>query len=98
MGSSSQGWSGETRGLAPNGSEAAGIASAIEGRLDKSIADKRVWNLHGLVVLLNDQLLVKRYFEAEDRARGVGAIGHVVFKTDTLNDLRSCSKSVVGLL
>ena len=70
----------------------------MEARLDKAIADKRIWNLHGLVVLRNDRLVLERYFEGEDEARGVGKIGHVAFKPDTMHDLRSCSKSVVGLL
>jgi CubicO group peptidase (beta-lactamase class C family) len=76
----------------------AGFAPDIEARLDKAIADKRIWNLHGLVVLRNDRVVLERYFEGDDRARGVGDIGRVVFKPDTLHDLRSCSKSIVGLL
>jgi CubicO group peptidase (beta-lactamase class C family) len=76
----------------------AGFAPDIEARLDKAIADKRIWNLHGLVVLRNDRVVLERYFEGEDRARGVGDIGHVAFKPDTLHDLRSCSKSIIGLL
>jgi CubicO group peptidase (beta-lactamase class C family) len=76
----------------------AGFAPDLEARLDKAIADKRVWNLHGLVVLRNDRLVLERYFEGEDQARGIGAIGRVAFKPDTMHDLRSCSKSIVGLL
>jgi CubicO group peptidase (beta-lactamase class C family) len=76
----------------------AGFAPDIEARLDKAIADKRIWNLHGLVVLGNDRVVLERYFEGDDRARGVGDIGHVAFKSDTLHDLRSCSKSIIGLL
>jgi len=76
----------------------AGFASDLEPRLDKAIADKRVWNLHGLVVLSHDRLLLERYFEGEDRVRGVGQIGRVTFTPDTMHDLRSCSKSIVGLL
>ena len=76
----------------------AGFAPDLEARLDKAVADKRIWNLHGLVVLRKDRLVLERYFEGEDRARGVGDIGHVTFKPDTMHDLRSCSKSIVGLL
>jgi len=76
----------------------AGLAADLEARLDKAVADKRVWNLHGVVVLRNDRLVLERYFEGEDHARGVGRIGHVAFKPDTMHDLRSCSKSIVGLL
>ena len=76
----------------------AGFAPDLEARLDQAIADKRVWNLHGLVVLRNDRLVLERYFEGEDQARGIGAVGRVTFKPDTMHDLRSCSKSIVGLL
>jgi CubicO group peptidase (beta-lactamase class C family) len=78
--------------------DAAGFVSDLAARLDKAIADKRVWNLHGLVVLRNDQLVLERYFEGEDHARGIGGMGRVAFKPDTMHDLRSCSKSIVGLL
>ena len=76
----------------------AGFAPDLEARLDRAIADKRIWNLHGLVVLRSDRLVLERYFEGEDHARGIGEIGRVTFKPDTMHDLRSCSKSVVGLL
>jgi CubicO group peptidase (beta-lactamase class C family) len=76
----------------------AGFAPDLEARLDKAVASKRIWNQHGLIVLRNDRLVLERYFEGEDQARGVGEIGHVAFKPDTMHDLRSCSKSIVGLL
>jgi CubicO group peptidase (beta-lactamase class C family) len=49
-------------------------------------------------VLRNDRLVLECYFEGDDQARGIGAIGHVKFKPDTMHDLRSCSKSIIGLL
>lgn len=76
----------------------AGFAPDIEALLDKAVSDRRIWNVHGLVVLRDDRLVLERYFEGEDRARGAGAIGRIAFKPDTLHDLRSCSKSIVGLL
>ncbi len=76
----------------------AGFAPDLEARLDKLIADKRAWNLHGLVVLRNDRLVLERYFEGEDNARGIGPIGQVASSPTRMHDLRSCSKSIVGLL
>ena len=75
----------------------AGFAPDLEARLDKLIADKRAWGLHGVVVVRNDKLVLERYFEAEDNARGRD-LGKVAFKPETLHDMRSVSKSVVGLL
>ena len=82
----------------PVSSAEAGFAADLEARLDKAVVDGLVWNLHGVVVLRNDRLVLERYFEGEDRVRGVGEIGRVSFKSDTLHDLRSCSKSIIGLL
>ncbi len=76
----------------------AGFDPDLEARLDRAIADRRIWNVHGLVVLRDDRLVLERYFEGEDSARGIGPIGRVRFGPDTPHDLRSCSKSIVGLL
>jgi CubicO group peptidase (beta-lactamase class C family) len=83
------------QGIAPAD---AGFAPDFEARLDKLIADRRVWGLHGLVVLRNDRLVLERYFEGADQARSIGRIGHVVFNANTIHDLRSCSKGIVALL
>jgi CubicO group peptidase (beta-lactamase class C family) len=75
-----------------------GFATDLGARLDEAIAEKRVWNVHGVVVLRNEAVVLERYFAGEDRARGVGALGLVTFGPETLHDVRSCSKSLVGLL
>jgi CubicO group peptidase (beta-lactamase class C family) len=75
----------------------AGFAPDLDARLDKVIADKRVWNLHGIVIARNGRLVLERYFEGEDNARG-RPLGKIAFTQDTLHDMRSVSKSVVGLL
>ena len=75
----------------------AGFNDALEADLDKAIAGKSVWNLHGLVILRHGHLVLERYFEGEDNARG-RPLGHVAFTPGTLHDLRSVSKSIVGLL
>jgi CubicO group peptidase (beta-lactamase class C family) len=76
----------------------AGFADDMGARLDKAIADKRVWNLHSVVVVRHGRLVFERYFEGEDTARGNRPIGVVSFKPDSPHDLRSASKSIVGLL
>lgn len=78
--------------------EEQGFLPGLGARLDQAIAGGQLWNLHGLVVLRHGKAVLERYFAGEDRARGVGALGHVVFPPETLHDLRSCSKSIVGLL
>jgi CubicO group peptidase (beta-lactamase class C family) len=76
----------------------AGFAGDLGARLDKAISDKRIWNLHGVVVVRNGRLVFERYFEGEDTARGSRPVGLVSFKPDTLHDLRSVTKSIVVLL
>ena len=83
--------------LSPVAPADAGFAPDLEARLDKAIAGKRVWNLHGVVVVRDDRLVLERYFEGEDNARG-RPLGKVTFKPDTLHDMRSVSKGVVALL
>jgi len=75
----------------------AGFTSDPEARLDKAVAEKRVWNLHGVVIVRKGRLVLERYFEGDDNARGE-PLGKVAFTPDTLHDLRSASKSIVGLL
>src|SRR5262245_63788898 len=75
----------------------AGFAPDIEARLDKLIADKRAWKLHGVVVVRDGRLVMERYFEEDDNARGQ-RLGKVAFSAETLHDMRSISKGVVGLL
>ncbi|MGJ5047900.1 serine hydrolase domain-containing protein [Bradyrhizobium oligotrophicum] len=74
------------------------FSAGVIQRLDQALAERRVWNIHGLVVLQNGKQIVERYFEGQDRARGVGDLGTVRFAAETLHDLRSCSKSIVALL
>jgi CubicO group peptidase (beta-lactamase class C family) len=75
----------------------AGFTSDLEALLDKAIKEKRVWNLHCVVIVRKGRLVLERYFEGDDNARG-SPLGTIAFKVDTLHDLRSVSKSIVGLL
>lgn len=74
------------------------FAAGVARRLDQALAERRLWNIHGLIVLRDGQRIIERYFEGPDRARGVGDIGTVRFSAETPHDLRSCSKSIVALL
>jgi len=73
------------------------FASDLEALLDKAITEKRVGNLHGAVIVRKGQRVLERYFAGDDNARG-RPLGKVAFRADTLHDLRSVSKSIVGLL
>lgn len=70
----------------------AGFAPDLEERLAA-----RFGELHGLVVLKDGALLFERYGAGEDHSWNV-SLGVVTFGPDTLHDIRSVTKSVVGLL
>jgi CubicO group peptidase (beta-lactamase class C family) len=75
----------------------AGFTSDLEALLETAITENRVWNLHGVVVVRNGRLVFERYFEGNDNARG-HPLGNVAFTADSPHDLRSVSKSIIGLL
>lgn len=75
----------------------AGLSSDIGARLDKLIADKRVWGLHGVLVVRGRRVALERYFEGEDSNWGE-KLGVVSFGPDTLHNLYSVTKSIVALV
>jgi CubicO group peptidase (beta-lactamase class C family) len=66
-------------------------------RLAEMQRDGRVSGLHTLLVARGGRLLFEHYGEGEDEKLGI-PLGRVVFGPTVLHDLRSVSKSVVGLL
>ncbi len=75
----------------------AGFKPDMAKRIDELVASKRAGNVHGVVVLREGRLVLERYYEGTDTSRGQ-SLGRVKFGPDTLHDLRSVSKSIVGLL
>jgi CubicO group peptidase (beta-lactamase class C family) len=74
-----------------------GFAPDLGERFDKLTADKRIWGVHGVVVVRHGRIALERYFAGDDEVWG-RPTGRVVFGPDTLHDLRSVSKSILGLL
>jgi CubicO group peptidase (beta-lactamase class C family) len=75
----------------------AGFTSELAPRLDKLVADKRIWGLHGVLVMRGRQIVLERYFEGEDNNWGK-PLGVVRFGPDTLHNLYSATKSIVALV
>lgn len=72
-------------------------ASDIDSLLAPLMRDGKVSGLHTLLAARGDRLLIERYWEGEDWNRGI-ALGRIAFGPKVLHDLRSVSKSIVGML
>ena len=75
----------------------AGFAADTGERLDRLYDSGALPNLHGVVVVRHGKLVLERYYEGADEVWGT-PLGTVAFGPEVLHDLRSVSKSVVGLL
>jgi CubicO group peptidase (beta-lactamase class C family) len=75
----------------------AGFAPDLGKRLDAGVRDGRFENLHAVLAVRGGRLVLERYYTGEDERWGWPR-GRVAFGPDELHDLRSITKSVVGLL
>jgi len=74
-----------------------GFATDLDERFEICRQAGVLPNLHGVVVARSGRIFFERYFAGPDAARA-RPLGVVRFAPDTLHDLRSVSKSIVGLL
>jgi CubicO group peptidase (beta-lactamase class C family) len=81
---------------APRALFAATSSEAIAQRLDDAVRDGKVSGLHALLVSAGGKPVFAHYGHGEDVAWD-RLLGDVTFGPDVLHDLRSVSKSVVGL-
>ncbi|MBB2911288.1 CubicO group peptidase (beta-lactamase class C family) [Streptosporangium becharense] len=69
----------------------------LTDRLARIVEQGRVPGLHAVVAARHGEVILEHYGEGEDFRMGE-PLGHVRFTPDTLHDVRSVTKSVVGLL
>jgi CubicO group peptidase (beta-lactamase class C family) len=81
----------------PGTNRSVAARSDIDRFLAPLMRDGKVSGLHTLLAARGDNLLIERYWEGDDWNRGID-LGRVVFGPKVLHDLRSVSKSVVGML
>jgi CubicO group peptidase (beta-lactamase class C family) len=74
----------------------AGFAG-LEQRFDRLIAEKHVWNLHGVIVARGGRVVLERYFEGEQNSWG-RLLGRAQHGPGTLHNLYSVTKSIVALV
>jgi hypothetical protein len=48
----------------------AGFPADLGERLDRAIADKRLWNVHGVVVMRGERVVLGRYLRGPDNPHG----------------------------
>src|SRR6478736_5649612 len=77
--------------------EQLGFAADLGSQLDEGVQKGDLVNLHAVFVVRRGKLAVERYYEGTDERWG-SSLGKVAFNATTLHDLRSVSKSIVGLL
>jgi CubicO group peptidase (beta-lactamase class C family) len=77
--------------------EKARFAADLADRLDRAVQAGELPNLHAVVVARNGKLVLERYYEGADERWGE-PLGTVAFGPEVRHDLRSVSKSIVGLL
>ncbi|SDF56120.1 serine hydrolase domain-containing protein [Bosea robiniae] len=75
----------------------AGFKPDASERIEKAFAAGELKGLHGLVVLRHGKIAMEHYFSGADEIWG-DSRGTVAFNADELHDLRSVSKSIVGLI
>ena len=61
-----------------------------------SITSGNYTNVHSVLILRNNKLVYENYWPGNDVVRGKGFVGFVDHHRDSLHDLRSVTKSVVG--
>ena len=75
----------------------AGSAADLGDRLDAALESGDYEGVHAVVLIRGGKLVYERYLTGDDEIFGRRKVG-VVFGPDSLHDVRSISKSVVGLL
>ena len=83
--------------LEPVAPETVGFAADLPSRFAALQDSGRSLNVHGVVAFRKGRMMFERYMPGTDEMWGQ-PLGTVDFKADTLHDMRSVTKSIVGLL
>ena len=73
-----------------------GIDEKIIKMMEDSITAGNYPNIHSVLILRNNKLVYENYFPGKDEIRGTEFLDVVQHHRDTLHDIRSVTKSVVG--
>jgi CubicO group peptidase (beta-lactamase class C family) len=79
----------------------AGFVTDLGERLNRFILSGQATNIHGVIIVRRGRLVFENYFEGDDQVRDEKGRPHferVAFSAERSHELRSVSKSIVGLL
>jgi CubicO group peptidase (beta-lactamase class C family) len=79
----------------------AGFAPGFGTRLDQFVLSGQAANIHGVVIARRGRLVLEKYYEGDDQVRDDKGRAHferVAFSAQRNHELRSVTKSIVGLL
>lgn len=79
----------------------AGFVTDLGERLNQFILSGQATNIHSVIIVRRGRLVFENYFEGDDQVRDEKGRPHferVVFSAERSHELRSVSKSIVGLL
>ena len=79
----------------------AGFVPGFGERLDQFIQSGQAPNIHSVIIVRRGKVAFENYFEGEDQLRDAEGRAHferVAFSAERSHELRSVSKSIVGLL
>jgi CubicO group peptidase (beta-lactamase class C family) len=78
-----------------------GFAPDFGTTLDQFVQSGRVTNIHGIVIVRRGAIVLERYYEGDDQVwdgYGRPRTERIAFSAERSHDLRSVTKSIVGLL
>ncbi len=73
----------------------AGLDSSLIQAMDSNVANGTYPNIHSVLIWKDNQLVFEKYYPGHDQIWG-DDIGNIVFTRDSLHDIRSVTKSIVG--
>ena len=79
----------------------AGFVPGFGERLDQFVLGGQAPNIHGVIIVRRGRVVFENYFEGDDQVRDEHGRAHferVAFSAERSHELRSVSKSIVGLL
>jgi CubicO group peptidase (beta-lactamase class C family) len=79
----------------------AGFVRGFGERLDQFVLTGLAANIHGIIIVRRGRLVFENYYEGDDQVRDEKGRAHferITFSAERSHELRSVSKSIVGLL